>query len=211
MTGIRSQDLPPAVRAKVAPQLADRPPPDPARVLRGHRAEAAGRDFEVVVEETFPAYLALNIARLYRMAVKTNPAPLRGERTRGMRIIAGPALFDVYGWFMDGARFVGAEIKTTWKKAKRLSIKPKGGLRVHQLDALAALAAAGGDARVVWRNGREYGVLVGADIRQAHERYYEGGRGARSIPWTWFRPIEWQATGGVIVLDWLQVMARTET
>jgi len=206
VTGIRSQDLPPAVRAKVAPQLADRPPPDPARVLRGHRAVAAGKSFETVIEDSFPAYLAAGIARLHRMAVPTRPVPKEHDPQR--RVACGVALFDVYGWFMEGTGFVGAEIKTTEKKARRLTIRPESGLRVHQLHALAGLAADGGEARIIWRNGREYGVLTASDIRQAQERYYEGGRGTGSIPWAWFRALDWRVVGGIPILDWLERQER---
>jgi len=186
--------LPEAVRKQYRDQLNAEVEPSRARRLQGRQAQAAGGDFEAAILKLCELYETKRVAHLARMPVPTAPAPRRGQRARGLRVLSGQAPFDLYGWTCKCAQAVGVELKSTAKKERRLPIVGEGkkgsGIQKHQLDALASLAGCGGVARIVWSNGGEIGVLSNDDILQAQALYAEGGRGTRSIPWGWFRAAE---------------------
>lgn len=199
---IRVQDLPEKARMAARKQLGHF---EQQAAPRGNR----GLPFERRIQAEFSVWEAAGIAHLARMPVPTAPAPRPGDPMR--RVATGTAPFDLYGWTMvhwhpnirAAGMCIGAELKTTYKKRPSLAIAEKSGLRLHQLDALAALAHAGGVARLVWENGNEVGVLYNAAILEAHERFYEGGRGTRSIPWRLFSLVSEIKVEGQAVLGWL--------
>jgi len=188
MGTIRSRDLPPDLRLlvhKQHPTLVDAP---------GNR----GLPFERRIKADFLVLELAGIARLRMLPVPTAP-------TGGMnRVLCGTADFDAFGWMMgpmDGGVFVGVELKSTNKKKRSLPIAEKSGLRIHQLDALAFLAKAGGIARLVWANGQEVGVLRNRGILAAHTVYHTGKR--KSIPWSCFEAVQDVVIEGAAVLGWL--------
>ena len=190
---IDPRNLPEAAQRQYREQVNGEIAPSQERRLRGHQAQVAGQGFERQVEDTFEAYRALGIARLFRAAVPTAPAP-PGLVERGYRVLSGQALWDVFGWFCDGTGFIGAELKHTAEKKPSLPIiaegMRRGGLQEHQMNALASLAGDSGTARVVWWNGSEAGILYESEILAADERFYEGGYASRSIKWELFQPVQ---------------------
>lgn len=141
-------------------------------------------------------------------------------RVGGMRgslpcwIQTGRALFDVDGWVpvavdVDGskvklARYIGIEQKETSERKTALRIIGEdgsgSGIQAHQLEALASVHRDGGIARILWSNGGIVAVLDGEEIVQAHFTYgvsvqaekmrKKPALGARSIPWSLFRPVD---------------------
>jgi len=204
--GIKLSDLSPELRrrahadkrAEIAPSRARR-----QHQLQGRAAQSAGQDFENAVEDSFFVYRVKSIARLFRMPVPTAPAPNQDQRSCGLRVLSGQAMFDVFGLFVGGG-FIGAELKQTAEHKPSLPIiatgMKRGGLQEHQMDALATVAGCGGTARVVWCNGGEIGILREDEIKAAQERFHEGGYGSKSIRWEMFQPPDdW---------DWLGLRAE---
>jgi len=177
----------------------------------GHR----GRDFEKLIETSFDGYAAAGLAHLARMPIPTKVA----GRRKGMLILVqcGKAPFDIYGYTIAEARFIGAELKAGGRKESMAITNPKvrkGGLQLHQLDALAEVALAGGIARLVWDNGGDFGILTNDDLVLARDTYLHAltsensGRkpqsGAKSIKWDRFTPVDYANYGGVYVVEWLR-------
>ena len=198
---IDPKGLPPAVQRQIHADKRGEIAPSQERRLRGKQAQAAGGDFEGAVLRLCVLYKAKRIARLRRMPVPTVPAPKHDQRTHKYRVLSGQAPFDLYGYYIDGCRYIGVELKSTAKPEPSLAIvaaglKPRGGLQEHQMNALASVAACGGTSRVVWSRAGEIGVLYEPEILAADERFYEGGRGSRSIRWEMFKPpADWDWLG----------------
>ncbi len=178
----------------------------------GHR----GRQFEKLIETSFDGYAAAQLANLARMPIPTKVAGQRKGRL--IFVQCGKAPFDVYGYTIGGARFIGAELKAGGRKESMAITNPKvkkGGLQLHQLDALAEVAQAGGIARLVWDNGGDFGILCNDDIVLARDTYLHAltsessGRkaqsGAKSIKWERFTPVDYQTFGGVLAIEWLRM------
>jgi hypothetical protein len=165
-----------------------------------------GKSFEKLISETFATYARNSVANLMAMPVPTRVIGFEGNRPKLVTCGKGP--FDVIGYLIADARMVGAELKSSVRKASLPIVGPGkegDGLQYHQLEALSFLAAAGGVARLVWDNGGEIGVLSGGLIQTAKSVYdqslaseqsgRESKRGTRSLAWEMFRKIEG--------LDWL--------
>ena len=181
------------VEGEIPPKF--RRPKSPEHQLQGRQAQAAGGDFEGAVLTLCELYKAKRIARLCRMPVPTAPVGAQGG-TKGCcyRVLSGQAPFDLYGYYIDGCRYIGAELKSTAKPEPSLPIiargMKRGGLQEHQMDALASVAGCGGTARVVWSRAGEIGVLYEAEILAAQERFHEGGYASKSIKWDMFQVAE---------------------
>lgn len=100
---------------------------------------------------------------------------------------------------------VGMELKDTKQRHPSMRIVGAdgsgGGIQAHQLEALAAVHRDGGIARLVWNNGGVVGVLDGDELAHVFHTYGVSlqvekmgktpAKGARSIPWSLFRQIDW--------------------
>ncbi len=177
----------------------------------GHR----GRDFEKLIETSFDGYANAGLANLARMPI---PTKVVGQR-KGMLIFVqcGKAPFDIYGFTMAEARFIGAELKAGSRQESMAIVSPNvggSGLKLHQLDALAEVAQAGGVARLVWDNGGDFGILTNSDIVLARDTFLHAltsessgrkpQRGAKSIKWERFTPVDYANFGGVMAVEWLR-------
>lgn len=174
----------------------------------------SGLDFEKDIEATFDGYAKGHIARMGRM-----PVPTRIVGTRnGQPILgyAGRPPFDVYGFLVADGRMIGAELKKSQRQPRLPLVHPTSrgdGVLFHQIDALAALAQAGGIARIVWNNGGEVGVLTNAEIITAldifeHALKSQGSgkdvpRGSKSIAWERFQAVDYTNLWGTVGIDWL--------
>jgi hypothetical protein len=171
-------------------------------ILAGARAQADGQQFESTLDRTHAAYRDYGLARIDRMPVPTAPAgQLRGYRLPrqlyGMlRVLTKRQGFDYYGTFGPNAgprhefgRWFGLSIameaKSTAEAHSSLRIIGKdgkgGGIRIHQLDALAdSYLDFGVISVVVWRNGPDRLVLLPPAVALARDRFRAGGR--KSVP-----------------------------
>lgn len=160
-----------------------------------------GKSFEKLIGETFAIYARNSVANLMFMPVPTRVVGFDGHHPKLVTCGKGP--FDVIGYLLSDARMVGAELKSSVRKASLPIVGPGkegDGLQYHQLEALAFLASAGGEARIVWDNGGEIGVLGNSPILTAKGIYdqsiaseqsgKEVNRGGRSLAWEMFRRID---------------------
>lgn len=145
------------------------------------------------------------------------PVPTKMIRTKSGcgRVQTGVSPFDVYGmtkaqcdW--PAGRFIGAELKCTIEEKSSISISPDHGIRPHQLAALEEVAAGGGVARIIWKNGRNIGVLCEDAVIRASIEYTKylktrGQDGRASIEWEKFVRIGYRILGGSSVVAWLPV------
>lgn len=182
-------------------------------------SKARGRTLEYEIEQTIEPYREDGQAHLMKMPVPTVPTGQQGKYGPIMRL-AGQAPWDFIGFAASDARTIGCEAKETTERATSLPIIRPGrdggsGLQWHQITALAALWEAGGHPHIVWANAGEIAVLAGAAIwnqyasaRAAAEAKQDGRkaeRGALSIPWEAFDPVEHVAIEGAIIPDWLRL------
>ncbi len=173
-------------------------------------------DFEGEIRKSLLAYSEAGIASLDFLPVSTAPyTKSRSDAGQPLRVVAGKNPFDIFGWMLDGAKFVACELRLSRSREERLSIvaPEENGMGLHftQLDALAHAAMAGGLAHVVWSNGGELGVLDGPQIILAHTIYLPNlaavkqnqPTGSKSIRWERFKPVEYDTVGIRVVPNWL--------
>lgn len=177
-------------------------------------------DFEKRLEECHEVYAKQSIALIEKLPVPTSQMPLswlmphgnRRNRFSVARILSGTAPFDYRGviGYGAGARHartsIAMEAKSNHKHKASMRIVPKGtkgsGLQEHQIRGLVAHHQFGGISAVVWRNGDLRGVITGAGLVRALERFDEGTR--KSIPWASFTEYELPKSGLTMYLeDWL--------
>ena len=174
-----------------------------------------GRGFEKLIGLSFDGYAAASLARFDFM-----PTPTKVIGSRNGRLVlvqCGKPSFDIYGYTIANATFIGAELKSSGRKTSLPIVNPKnhgGGLQLHQISALASVAQSGGIARIVWENGGDIGILTNDDIILAADVYMHAmatensGRkpksGTKSIEWEKFTPVIYESFGGVIAPEWLR-------
>lgn len=173
-------------------------------------AKNKGSWFEQQIARTFDEYDQRNLARLMLLPVPTRVVRFKGKTLVVQQKKASP--FDVIGYRVGTGQMIGAELKTSQRKNRLPIVAPghKGdGIQFHQLEALGLLHEAGGDARVVWDNGGQIGVLAGEDVAVAYRAYLHvlsseaSGRGAKdgakSLAWEQFAEVDDTPEGP----DWL--------
>lgn len=181
-----------------------------------------GKATEKIIAATFEYYSAQKIARLGFMPV---PMVCVGVTKNHRPIFTpkGKAPFDVFGYLMAPAHklgiFIGAEIKSSVRKTSLPIVAPEkqgDGIQFHQLDSLAELAAAGGEARIIWDNAGEVGILKQDKINIVFSNYMEAmaseasnkdiKKGVKSISWEEFQIIgPVNMTGNASFIDWLDM------
>lgn len=154
--------------------------PNNSREVNGRKNRKQGDEFERELESDFLGYWSGGVAMLAKMPVPSRMAFVNG-RTQLVKI--GTAPFDYYGMMLHDARFVAMEAKSTSTDQKSMIVRlPKisangkisesdqgGGLKYHQLEALARVAEHGGVARVVWNLMGQVLVLKEAAIINAYD------------------------------------------
>lgn len=173
-------------------------------------------EFEQAFFDTFPQIrkeTGVNLFPLY--------PPVRSVGSKGRSpifVATGQSYFDVAGWMpcthetQTFARTIGIELKRSTNRLTALPIRKPGtpgwGLKLHQLEALAALSRDGGLAAVLWCNAGEIGVCKGEALEQAFIDYLaahkaeEAGRvaarGSRSLSWNCFDTVDITDPKGVV-------------
>ena len=168
------------------------------KILSGAKAQADGLGFENSLDLAHKAFRARGIAWIEHLPVPTVPAgPVLRRLSRKQRYDydgvlgpnAGPS-YDLGRWF---GLAIAMEAKATAEQKPSLPIVKEdgssGGLKIHQLDALAeAWRDFGVIAVLVWRNGDQRLVLLPPAVDRAHRTFHAGGR--RSIPVAAFEPFD---------------------
>jgi hypothetical protein len=196
------------------------------KTLQGALARNAGNDFEREIGLDFDALREGNVAYLDFMPVPMRPTGRRNHNNQPLYLPGGTAPFDIYGWFCGSGCAIGAELKSSKRQPSLAIVMPtldrnmnmvsgKGsGLKWHQLQALHNLQSSNGYAAVLWSNEGEVGMLAGPEISDIYNIAYDAftaglchhdpPRGARSIKWEKFQPVEQhQMASGRMVANWL--------
>jgi len=151
----------------------------------GRAAASLGAAFEDDLDRTHAALRVAGVADIARLPVDTAPAPGRISDPTGkirpgqLRVLRQRQSFDYRG-VLKGGRSIAVEAKATTSRKTSIKIGP-GGIRPHQLDALADQYARFNQIGiVVWRNGPDRLVLLPGAVIEAHHRFSIGER--KSIP-----------------------------
>lgn len=164
-------------------------------------------EFEKTIGGTFKEYGDRKIANLMFLYPPMRAAGRMGKFPCYIPTRNGKAPYDLAGYYYDAgnrATPIGVELKETREQENRLPIvgpgKDGNGLQYHQLEGLLELHNAGGVAFLLYNNGGQVGRLSGEQLAVVKQNYdaslaaeaarKEVAKGARSIAWGMFKPVE---------------------
>lgn len=182
----------------------------------GRAAQRTGDRFERELLKQFAAYEEAGIATIWKAPEPTVPTGRKGGGGVPLYRKGGKSPFDFFGIYQTGV-FIGLEAKRSSSTATSMQIQfdreSGSGIKIHQLQALAAVAKAGGMARIVWDNGGVSQVMRGLEImgwashaEQVQAMIDKGAtikRGLKSIKAEHFAIVGSIRIGHVDYPDWL--------